>query len=118
MAAHSSALTLLWKDTWTITLGAAHQFSKQFSLAGALVWDQGASQGFTSQTDTWMGNLTAIWTPHENLEFRLGGTIGVLTGGSMSTATLASGLPNSLGYTATFGDDLVYALSGSAALHY
>ena len=53
-----SALTLMWKDTWTVTLGAAHQFSKQFSLAGSLTWDQGATQGFTSQTDTWTGDLT------------------------------------------------------------
>ena len=47
-----------------------------------------------------------------------GGSVGVLTGGSLSTATLAGGYPNPLGYTATFGDDLVYSLSGSAALHY
>ena len=41
----ASALTLMWKDTWTVTLGAAHQFNKQFSLAGSLTWDQGASAG-------------------------------------------------------------------------
>ena len=113
-----SALTVLWKDTWTVTLGAAHQFNQQFSLAGSLTWDQGASQGFTSQTDTWTANLTGVWTPHKNLELQLGGSVGLLTGGSLSTATLAGGLPNPVGYTATFGDDLVYSLNASAALHY
>ena len=68
--------------------------SEQFSLAGSLTWDQGASQGFTSQTDTWTANLTGVWTPHKNFEFRFGGAVGVLTGGSLSTATLGSGLSN------------------------
>ena len=113
-----TALTLLWRDSWTMTLGAAHQFSDQFSLAGSLTWDQGASQGFTSQTDTWTANLTGVWTPHKNFEFRFGGAVGVLTGGSLSTATLPGGIPNAFGYTATFGDDLVYSLNASAALHY
>ncbi len=113
-----SALTLMWKDTWTITLGAAHQFNKQFSLAGSLTWDQGASQGFTSQTDTWALDLTGVWTPHKQFELRFGGTIGVLTGGSLSTATLPGGVPNAVGYSASFGDDLVYGLTASAAIHY
>ena len=113
-----SALTLLWKDSWTVTLGAAHQFNDQFSLAGSLTWDQGASQGFTSQTDTWTLDLTGVWTPTKQFEFRFGGTIGVLTGGSLSTATLPGGVPNLVGYTASFGDDLVYALSARAAVHY
>ncbi len=39
-----SALTLLFRDSWTVTLGAAHQFNEQFSLAGSVTWDQGASR--------------------------------------------------------------------------
>ncbi len=113
-----SALTLLWKDSWTVTLGAAHQFNDQLSLAGSVTWDQGATQGFTSQTDTWTFDLTGVWTPHKNLEFRFGGSVGVLTGGTLSTATLAGGIPNPVGYAASFGDDLVYAVSARAAVHY
>lgn len=113
-----SALTLLFRDSWTVTLGAAHQINEQFSLAGSLTWDQGASQGFTSQTDTWTADLTAIWMPRKQFELRFGGSVGVLTGGSLSTATLATGIANPVGYTASFGDDLVYALSAKAALHY
>jgi len=113
-----SGLTLLWKDTWTATIGAAHQFSKQFSMAANLTWDQGGSQGFTSQTDTWTAGLTAILDPNAHIQLMLGGTVGVLTGGSLSTAALADGSPNPVGYTASFGNDLVYSLSASAALHY
>src|SRR5581483_11020812 len=113
-----SGLTLLWKDSWTATIGAAHQFSGQFSLAGSLTWDQGASQGFTSQTDTWTFGLTAIVEPNPRARFMLGGTLGVLTAGSESTATLADGSPHPVGYTASFGNDLVYSLSASASLRY
>ncbi len=113
-----SALTVMFKDSWTVTLGAAHQFSKAFSLAGSLTWDQGATQGFTSQTDTWTANLTGVWTPHKNLELQFGGGLGVLTGGSLSTATLPGGYTNPVGYTASFGDDMVYTLSGKAAVHF
>ncbi len=113
-----SALTLMWKDSWTVTLGAAHQFNDQFSLAGSVTWDQGATQGFTSQTDTWTFDLTGVWTPHKQFEVRVGGSVGVLTGGSLSTAALPGGIPNAVGYAATFGDDLVYAVSAKAIVHY
>ena len=110
-----SGLTLLWKDSWTITLGAAHQFNDALSVASSLTWDQGATQGFTSQTDTVTANLTAILTPHKNMELKFGGTIGILTAGSLDTGL---GGTNPFGYTASFGNDIVYALSASAAVHY
>lgn len=108
-----SGLTLLFKDTWTVTVGAAHQFSDMFTLAGNITWDQGATQGFTSQTDTWVAGLTGVVTPNEHVTFKFGGQVGVLTGGALSTATLQGGVPNPVGYTATFGDDLVYSLNAS-----
>lgn len=108
-----SGLTLLFKDTWTITVGAAHQFSDMFTLAGNITWDQGATQGFTSQTDTWLAGLTGVVTPSENVTLKFGGQVGVLTGGTLSTAFLQGGVPNPVGYTATFGDDLVYSLNAS-----
>ncbi len=113
-----SALTLMFKNTWTVTVGAAHPFNDWFTLAGNLTWDQGASQGFTSQTDTWVMGLTGVWTPHKQFELRLGGSLGVMTGGSLSTAQLANGSANPVGYTAVFGDDLVYSLDAKAALHF
>ncbi len=113
-----SGLTLLWEDTWTLTAGAAHQLSETFSLAGHVTWDQGASQGFTSQTDTWNFGLTTISNPLPNLEIKLGGSVGILTGGSLSTANLAGGTVNPVGYTATFDSDLVYTLNASLKLEF
>ena len=75
--------------------------------------DQGATQGFTSQTDTWLAGLTGVVTPSENVTLKFGGQVGVLTGGTLSTAFLQGGVPNPVGYTATFGDDLVYSLNAS-----
>lgn len=112
-AAALSGLTLLWKDSWTTTLGAARQLDDRFTLAGNITWDQGASQGFTSQTDTWTTGLTMVFTPNRNLEFKLGGTMGIMTGGTVSTAGLPGGIPNPVGYTAEFGNDLLYTLNAS-----
>ncbi|MEZ5812947.1 MAG: transporter [Rhizobiaceae bacterium] len=113
-----SALTLMWKDTWTVTLGAAHRFNDVVSVAASLTWDQGATQGFTSQTDTWMAQATMIAAPNENLELHLGGGIGLMTGGSLSTMVLPGGIPNPVGYTATFGDDVLFTVNASAKLKF
>lgn len=113
-----SGLTLMWKDTWTVTVGAAHKFSDTLSAAASLTWDQGATQGFTSQTDTWVAGLAAIVTPNENTELRLGGTLGVLTSGAVSTMVLPGGAANPVGYTASFGNDLVYSLNAAAKIRF
>lgn len=108
-----SGLTLLWEDSWTVTGGIAHQFSDKFSLAGSVTWDQGATKGFTSQTDTWLYGLTGIFSPSESVEIKIGGTIGIMTGGTISTANLATGGPSPVGYTATFDDDTIYTVNTS-----
>jgi len=113
----TSGLALYFRDTWTITTGAAHQVSDMLSVAGNLTWAQGASQGFTSQTDVWTAGLTAILTPGKNAEIKLGGTVGILTAGSLSTMTV-EGFPNPYGYTASFGNDLVYSLQASGSLKF
>lgn len=113
-----SGLELQWEDTWTVTVGAAHQFSEQFSLAGNLTWDQGGTRGFTSRTDSWVGGLTAIFSDGDKAELKLTGSAGLMKGGSLSTHLLADGTPNFLGYTATFGDDWVYALGASALFRF
>jgi long-chain fatty acid transport protein len=114
-----SALTLYWKDTWTVRLGAAHRVSEIFSVAGSLIWDQGATQGFTSQTDTYAASFAAVLTPNEHVEIRLDGLVGIMTGGSLSTQVPIGDVPfNPVGYTANFGDDLVYSLGASAAVRF
>lgn len=117
LAGAKSGLALYFRDTWTVTLGAAHQLSDMVSLAGNVTWAQGASHGFTSQTDVYSAGLLAIVTPTSNTEIKLGGTIGILTAGSLSTMSLG-GVPNPVGYTASFDNDLVLSLQASGALHF
>lgn len=117
-AAAVSGLTLIWKDTWTVTVGAAHRFNEMVTATASLTWDQGATQGFTSQTDTWLASLNAIITPAPNAELRVGGGIGVMAGGSLSTMMLPGGIPNPVGYTATFGDDVIYTLNAAAKVRF
>lgn len=113
-----SGLVLEWRDSWTATLGAAHKFSDLFSMAGSLTFDQGATRGFTSQTDTWIGTLTAVVAPDEHWRLTIGASAGRMEGGSLSTMLLPGGIPNPVGYTATFGDDWVFALSANAAIRF
>jgi long-chain fatty acid transport protein len=113
-----SGLELQWQDSWTITAGAVHQLSEQLALTGSLTWDQGATNGFTPQTDTWVGAMNAVFSPNEYAQIVLGGSLGLMTSGSYSTATLNSGQPNPLAYSASFGNDLVYGLNASLRLHF
>ncbi len=113
-----SALTLLWKDTWTVTVGAAHRVNETVSIAASLTWDQGATQGFTSQTDTWIADTTVVVSPNDNVEIGFGGSVGLMTGGNFSTMMLPGGIPNPVGYTASFGDDFLYSLSASATVRF
>lgn len=111
-------LELQWQDSWTIMAGLAHRLSDQLAVTANLTWDQGATNGFTSQTDTWGGTVNAVFTPNDHLRVLLGGSLGMMTSGTMSTATLSSGLPNPLGFTASFGNDLAYGLNASLRLSF
>lgn len=113
-----SGLVLDFEDSWTVTVGALRQFSENFSLAGSLTWDQGATNGFTSQTDTWTLGLDAILDNDQGMRFRLGATAGRMTGGSFSTQFLPGGIPNPFWYAGSFGDDMVYTLSANASLRF
>jgi len=108
-----SGLTLLWQDSWSITAGLARRASESLTLSSAVTWDQGASQGFTSQTDTWTASLNATWQPSKSWQFSFGGTLGVLTSGDVDTSLLAKNEPNPVGYRARFGNDYLYSLAAS-----
>jgi long-chain fatty acid transport protein len=113
-----SGLTLMWRDSWTVTLGAARQLNERFHIAANVTWDQGASQGFTSQTDTWTGTLTLLYSPNEAAQFRLGVTAGTMTSGTLNTGMLPGGIPNPVGYTASFGNDAIFAIDGGVSIEF
>jgi long-chain fatty acid transport protein len=116
--AQLSGLQLQWNDSWTATAGGVHQVNDQLSLTGSLTWDQGATNGFTSQTDTWIGAFNAVYNPTEQAQIVVGGSAGLMTSGSVSTQTRQSGAANPLGYTATFGNDWVFALSAALKISF
>lgn len=112
-ASSVSGLSLQWKDTTRVTAGLARQINDTLSLTGAVTWSEGATQGFTSQTDVLSFDIGAILSVSENAELRLGATIGQMASGRVDTRSLPGGVPNPVGYTATFGNDRVTSLRAS-----
>lgn len=112
-----TSLDLGYRDGWTITGGIGHKFNDQWSGAVNLTWDRGTSQGFGTNTDTWTLGAGASYTPNENVEFRLAGAIGLLTGGSSSRQVIGGEV---YGQRASydFDDDLVAAISTSVKVRF
>lgn len=77
-----TSLNLLYRDGWTISGGVGHKFTDKLSGAVSLTWDRGTSHGFGTQTDTWSLGTGVSYAATENVEFRLAGAVGILTGGS------------------------------------
>lgn len=107
-----ASLDLAYRDGWTIGGGVGHKFNDQWAGAVSLTWDRGTSDGYGSQTDTWMLGLGAAYTPTENIEWRFAGAIGLMTSGESGTFT-RDGVTYGDDVTYSFGNDLVTALSTS-----
>lgn len=112
-----TTLDLGYRDGWTVTGGVGHKFNEQWSGAVSVTWDRGTSQGFGTQTDTWTFGAGASYTPNQNVEVRLAGAIGILTGGSSSTVTL-DGETYGQRVNYEFDDDLVAAISTSVKVRF
>ena len=105
-------LDLLYRDGWTITGGIGHKFNEQWSGAVSLTWDRGTSHGYGTQTDTWTLGTGVAYTPNDNVEFRLAGVVGILTGGESGAMTY-KGETYGGDVSYDFDDDLVTALSAN-----
>lgn len=107
-----TSLDLLYRDGWTITGGVGHKFNDQWSGAVSLTWDRGTSHGYGTQTDTWTLGTGVSYTPTENLEFRLAGAVGIMTGGSSGAVKFGDDvIGDDVSYD--FDDDFVGAISTS-----
>jgi long-chain fatty acid transport protein len=107
-----TSLDLGYRDGWTITGGIGHKFNEQWSGALSVTWDRGTSQEFGTQTDTWLFSAGVSYAPTQHVEIRLGGVLGVLTGGE-STASTIDGIPVGDEASYEYDSDLVAALSTS-----
>jgi long-chain fatty acid transport protein len=106
---------LLYRDGWTVSGGIAHKFTDQLSGAVSLTWDRGTSTTSGYQSDTWSVASGISYSPNDKIEVRLGGSIGVLTGGS-STFTGVGDTANAITYT--YDDDLLLAGSASVKIKF
>jgi long-chain fatty acid transport protein len=101
-----TSLELLYRDGWTVSGGVGHRFNDQWSGAASIAWDRGTSTTLGIQSDTWTFSAGAAYTPTQNVEFRLGGALGVLTSGESEDNEI----------TYEYGNDLVAAVSASAKI--
>jgi len=107
-----TSLDLGYRDGWTITGGIGHKFNEQWSGALSVTWDRGTSPEFGTQTDTWLFSAGVSYAPTEHVEIRLGGVLGILTGGESSASSI-DGIPVGGEASYEYDSDLVAALSTS-----
>jgi long-chain fatty acid transport protein len=107
-----TSLDLLYRDGWTLNGGVGHKFNDQWSGAVSLTWDEGTSQGYGMQTDTWTLGLGVSYAPTQHVEFTLAGALGLLTSGKSGTV-VSNGVTYGNEATYSFGNDLVAAVSTS-----
>lgn len=112
-----ASLDLGYRDGWTVTGGIGHKFNDQWSGALSLTWDRGTSDGYGSQTDTWMVGVGTSYSPVENVEWRLAGALGVMTSGESGTI-VKDGITYGDDVTYSFGNDLIAAISTSIKIKF
>jgi long-chain fatty acid transport protein len=116
-ATEATSLDLLYRDGWTIAGGIGHKFNEQWSGAVSLTWDRGTTTGLSTQTDTWTLGAGVGYTPTKNVEFRLGGAIGLLTSGSAGQVSW-DGRNYGTDVAYDFDNDFVGALSTSVKVRF
>jgi long-chain fatty acid transport protein len=114
----ATSLDLLYRDGWTVSGGIGHAFTDQLSGAISLAWDRGTATGLGTQTDTWTLSGGAAYVPNKNVEFRLGGAVGVLTSGESTVQVDDNGNVFGSDITYSFGNDFVGALSGTVKVKF
>ncbi|SFB42612.1 long-chain fatty acid transport protein [Rhizobium sp. NFR07] len=107
-----TSLDLGYRDGWTVTGGIGHKFNDQWSGAVSVTWDRGTSGDYGSQSDTWLFTTGVSYAPTKNIEIRLAGVLGLMTGGD-SKSMVVDG--ETIGNEATYDydSDLVAAVSTS-----
>ena len=107
----ATSLDLFYRDGWTISGGVGHKFNEQWSGAVNLAWDRGVSTGLGTHTDTWTLGAGVSYAATENIEFRVGGAVGLLTSGSSGPVVRDGETYGRAEYD--FDNDLVTAISTS-----
>ncbi|MER9867588.1 outer membrane protein transport protein [Mesorhizobium sp. M0136] len=106
---------LLYRDGWTVTGGIGHKFTDQLSGVVSLTWDRGTSTTSGYQSDTWAVASGVSYSPNDQVEVRLGGSIGVLTSGSSAFSGVGD---EANAVTYTYDNDLLLAGSASVKIKF
>lgn len=106
----ATSLDLFYRDGWTITGGVGHKFTEQWSGAVSVTWDRGTSQGYGSQTDTWLFGTGVNFAATKNVDIKLSGAVGWMKSGS-SSAYVYDGVTYGADNSYDFGTDFVGAIS-------
>ncbi|MCV3765973.1 OmpP1/FadL family transporter [Rhizobium sp. TRM95796] len=106
----ATSLDLFYRDGWTVTGGVGHQFTQKWSGAVSVTWDRGTSQGYGSQTDTWLFGAGANFAATKNVDIKLSGAIGWMKSGS-SGSYVYDGVTYGADNSYDFGSDFVGAVS-------
>lgn len=117
-ASSVSGLALEWRDTTRVTLGLARQVTDWMTMTGALTYDQGATQGFTSQSSVQSLTLGAVIRLSASADLNLSATYGSMAAGTVDTTELAGGVPNPVGYTGSYGRDRVSAVRATMTFRF
>lgn len=112
--APATILALLYQDGWTVNAGIAHKFNDMWSGAAGITWDKGTMTNLGTSTDTWTFSAGASFTPNENVEFRFGGALGILTSGASTNDDPLI----SQRVTYDYDNDFVGAISASAKIKF
>ncbi|MDH6265739.1 long-chain fatty acid transport protein [Rhizobium sp. SG_E_25_P2] len=106
----ATSLDLFYRDGWTVTGGVGHQFTEKVSGAVSVTWDRGTSQGYGSQTDTWLFGTGVNFAATKNVDIKLSGAVGWMKSGS-SGAYVYNGVTYGVENDYDFGTDFVGAIS-------
>lgn len=112
-----TSLDLLYRDGWTISGGIGHKFNDKLSGAVSLAWDRGTSTGIGASADTWTLGAGVQYAVTDNIEWRLGAAVGLLTSGSSGQVT-RDGVAYGTDVSYDYGTDLVSAVTTSVKVKF
>lgn len=112
-----TSLDLMYRDGWTVSGGIGHKFNDKLAGAVSLTWDRGTSTGVGTSTDTWTLGAGIQYAVTDNIEWRLGGAIGLLTSGSSGQIT-RNGVVYGDDVAYDFGNDVVAAVNTSVKVKF
>ncbi len=98
-----------FQDGYTVTAGIGQVLTDNLAARVALTWDRGTSTVSGTQSDTWSLSAGLRYDVNENVEFNIGGAVGILTSGN--SRQLANSIDPSNNNAYTYDNDMLYAIS-------